>query len=438
MTRSISLRNVTHSRRLGNSLTSGAGTSRAGLSDQESHSWLLANPGFATIATLVLGALLGTSLVGCRRTVTEVDGDLPPTDPVPVHVVKAELTTLHPTVSLLGTVVAIPERTAVISPKVGGWIKTVSVVEGTTVHAGDELILLDVRQAKVDLAKAEAAVAEKQATLARLRRGYLPQEIEVAREEALRSKQEADSLRAELRAIAPLRAKKEVPDLQYAKVESSLGAAQAGQAAAEAKLKLLQAGTPPQEIAEAQAQLATTEAELEGAKLSLDLCTISSPITGTVMALVARQGMFVERATTLLTVADLSKVFVEVHIPTTHAANVQVGARVDVSVPAYAGQHFQGTVARVASQTDATTGDIVVFVEIANERILLRPGMACRGQLWLPERPDALAVPVAALADRSGTPVVTVVRDGKASEIEVVVGAPHVPARSDSSGALGG
>ncbi len=39
-----------------------------------------------------------------------------------------------------------------------------------------------------------------------------------------------------------------------------------------------------------------------------------------------------------------------------------------------------------------------------------------------PSSTDVLTVPVAAVADRAGTPVVTIVRDNKAHEIDVTVG----------------
>ena len=105
------------------------------------------------------------------------------------------MTTLRPSVDLIGMLVALPECTTTVSPQVGGWVQKVLVVEGATVQAGDELVLLDTRLADVAVAKAQAAVAEKEATLARLKRGYLPQELEIARYEVEKCRETADSLR---------------------------------------------------------------------------------------------------------------------------------------------------------------------------------------------------------------------------------------------------
>jgi multidrug efflux pump subunit AcrA (membrane-fusion protein) len=296
-------------------------------------------------------------------------------------------------------------------------------VDGATVAANDELVLLDPRLAEVELAKASAAVAEKEAALARLKRGYLPQEIEMAQDDVRRATQQAESLRAEFNALKPLWEQKEIPELEYQKAESAVRAAEASQAAAEAKLNLVQAGTPAEEIAEAEALRDTARAELDAARLNLEFCRITSPIGGTVTRLTARRGMFVERATSLLTVADLSKLFIEVRIPRSRATHVGAGARVDVFPTGRSEHGLQGTVARISGEADATTGDMVVFVEVPNEQMQLRPGMTCRAHLWLPPLPNILAVPATAIADQSGTPVVTIARDGKPHEIEVLSGA---------------
>jgi len=373
-------------------------------------------------AALALAGLMACGTTGCKKAAPEEEEENPlPKEPVPVQAVQAELTTLKPSVDLVGTLVALPEHTTVVSPQVGGWIQRVSVVAGTAVQAGDELVLLDTRLAQVEAAKAAASVAEKEATLARLKRGYLPQEIEMARHEVRRSQEMVASLQAESEALKPLWQKKEVPELQVQKVESSLRAAVAAEAAADAKLKLLLAGTPPEEIAEVQAQLAMAQAESAAAKLNLELCRITSPIAGTITQLAARQGMFVERSSPLLTVVDLSKLFMQVRIPSIHMTKVQTGARVEVRVLSRPDEILSASVARISGEADPTTGDVDAFVEIANGQGL-RPGLACRGRLWLPEMPDTLVVPVAAVADHAGTPVVTVARDGKAHEIEVAVG----------------
>ena len=82
---------------------------------------------------------------------TEGEEPPPAVQPVPVTVATAKQTTLRPSVDLVGTLVAIPERTAVVSPQTEGTVKSVTVAEGEAVRAGEVLIHLDPRTAQARL-----------------------------------------------------------------------------------------------------------------------------------------------------------------------------------------------------------------------------------------------------------------------------------------------
>jgi multidrug efflux pump subunit AcrA (membrane-fusion protein) len=376
------------------------------------------------LAEMALVALLGLAITGCKKAASGEgdEGDNLPKEPVPVRAVKVERTTLRPSIDLVGTLAAIPENSTSISPEIAGWIQKITVVEGARVRAGDELLRLDSRLAEADHAKAMASVDEKAAILERLKHGPRLEEIEVARYDAYKAKVTMEALRAEIEALKTLQARNEVSPVQFQKAQSSLQAAEAESAAAAAKLKLLQAGTRPEEITEAEARLAAAKADLATATLNVQLCRITSPIDGIITQLAAREGMYVDRTATLATIVDLSKVFMQVRIPSAYLASVEPGAKVDVRVASLVDRTFHGTIARISAQADPATGDVDGLAEVTNEDGLLRPGLACRGRVWLPEIADAIVVPVAAIADRSGTPVVSVVRNGKSFEIEVKVG----------------
>jgi multidrug efflux pump subunit AcrA (membrane-fusion protein) len=357
--------------------------------------------------------------LGCRRNTAD---DAAPAPLVPVKVCRAEVSTLDPTLDLTGTIVAIPERSASVSSQIGGRIKEVLVTEGDTVEAGQELIRLDPRVAEIDLEKARASLLESEAILARLRHGYLPEEIDVARAEKDQAEASAKALRGQFDAAKSLYEKHEMSRVEYDKMASELQAADAAFAAAAAKLKLLEAGTRPEDIAKAEAQVAGAKADLKDAELTLKFCTIESPITGRVTQLSARQGMSAEPAVILATVTDLSDVFARVRIPNAYQTRVPAQADALVSVPTLPGKEFPGKFARTSGQADVATGAIDAFVQVPNSQGLLQPGLTCHVRLSLRETADALVVPVAAIADRDGVPVLTVVRDGKAYEIEVKLG----------------
>ncbi len=342
---------------------------------------------------------------------------------VSVQAVAAESKTLRPSLDLVGTIIAIPEKTASVSSQLGGWVEKLAAVEGQHVHAGDPIVFLDARTAQTTLDRARAIVAEKQAVLTRLKRGYLPEELEAARQDRDKAKAAMEAARGELAAIKDLRVRNEISAVQFETKQKLTTQAEAAYASASAHAKLIEQGTASELVDEAQAFLDAAKADLEHAQLGLEWCKITSPIDGMVVLLPARQGQFIDRAVPLATIMDLSSVFVQLRVPSADFSKVTSGTRVELVLTAEPGRKFTGMVSRIGSQADPLTGNLDVFATVKNEAdILLRPGLSCRARVWLPEIADAVVIPVAAVADRSGTSVVTVIRDGQAHEIEVELG----------------
>src|SRR5262249_54508419 len=81
-----------------------------------------------------------------------------------------------------GTVEA---RTISLGSRAGGRVKELPVKEGDQVEAGKPLVVLEAADWPAQLAQAEAALAQSQATLDKLKAGSRPEEIEAAKARAL-------------------------------------------------------------------------------------------------------------------------------------------------------------------------------------------------------------------------------------------------------------
>lgn len=341
---------------------------------------------------------------------------------VPVRCVASAVTTLRPSIDLPGTLISIPEKTVILSTQIPGQLQLVRIVESQRVHAGDELLRFDERSATIQRNKSYAAVEEARAIVGRLKHGSRVEDIEAARQELRRTETNLGLMRAKLESGQALIESKAIPQLEFAQRKAAVEAAEAEVAARQAHLKLLEVGPRPEEIAEAEAKLARAEADLAASDLALKLTHVTAPIDGVVTDLPVRQGMFVSAGTTLLTLVDLSNLFARTRLPAVYLPQVREDARIDLLVASFPDITFSGKVARVGKQADPQTGDVEAFALVPNPSSQLRPGLACRLRIWLPEIRDALAIPIAAIADKDGTPVVTVVRDNKAHEIEVRLG----------------
>ncbi|HBN78771.1 MAG TPA: hypothetical protein DD473_23760, partial [Planctomycetaceae bacterium] len=215
-------------------------------------------------------SLIFCLLTGCTQSSDQTistDDSLSVQPTVTVQVAQAEISTLKPILDLVGVVTAIPEKTAVISPQLGGWVRKLDVVEGQSVKAGELLVELDPRSAEVAVQRAAATVAEKTAALKRLKSGYLPEEIAGARQDAGNAAATVDGLSNELAALKDLLDRNEISSVVYQTKSEALKSAKAALASAEEKVKLLEAGTRPELIEEAQAILDAAKADLEQASL---------------------------------------------------------------------------------------------------------------------------------------------------------------------------
>jgi cobalt-zinc-cadmium efflux system membrane fusion protein len=167
---------------------------------------------------------------------------------------------------------------------------------------------------------------------------------------------------------------------------------------------------PAREVQEAEASVATAEAEVRATRAGLGALGASeessdsselvlrSPIDGTVIERNAIQGQMAEPAQPLFRIGDLSKLWLVVHAFERDAVRLTRGSTARVIFAALPGRTFAGNVTLVGKQVDADSRTIPVRIEIANSEQLLRPGMSATA--WVPvgkTSEKVITVPVAAL-----------------------------------------
>lgn len=168
--------------------------------------------------------------------------------------------------------------------------------------------------------------------------------------------------------------------------DGKVRAAEAGILVAEAKLEDLLAGPTPEELAVAEAKVRQAEAEANVLRVKVAKCTLISPINGIVVTQVSHVGELAAPAATILTVANLSDVTLEVYVPESRIGEVQLGQTVQVAVDAYPGRNFLGQVMRIADEPEFTPRNVAtaeerlntfyaVRIRLENPDGALKPGM---------------------------------------------------------------
>jgi cobalt-zinc-cadmium efflux system membrane fusion protein len=187
--------------------------------------------------------------------------------------------------------------------------------------------------------------------------------------------------------------------------------------------------------AQAQAALDTARAGREQARRKLELLglqapafrqpvVVRAPINGTVLEIAVAEGEYRSDTTSpLMSIADLSRVWLSADVPEPAIALIRVGDEVAITLVAFRGEVLSGRVTRIADVLDPQTRTVKVHVELPNPGGRLRPDMF--GTLrHVTSRHRAPVVPLAAVVQQYGRAVVFVEREpARFERREIVLGA---------------
>ncbi|MCB1224222.1 MAG: efflux RND transporter periplasmic adaptor subunit [Verrucomicrobiales bacterium] len=262
------------------------------------------------------------------------------------------------------------QHDAVVAADAMGKVVEAPVERGDAVKAGDVLVKLDERQAKLVLAEAEASL-----------------ELAKSRLKLAKNEQERN---------APLAAKKAIADADFQRLLTDATAREAEVAAAVARCDM--------------------------ARKTLEDAVIKAPFAGVVAERLVEPGEYVRSDSPVARVVDLTTLRLVMNVPETEVGKLTEGQRVEFSTAAYPDRSFTGTVKFLGAALREAARDLVVEAEVENADGSLRPGFFCDARIELREE-KAVVVPVAAVRiEGSRRRVFVADQDGTLSERLVEVG----------------
>jgi RND family efflux transporter MFP subunit len=116
---------------------------------------------------------------------------------------------------------------------------------------------------------------------------------------------------------------------------------------------------------------------------------------------------------------------VKAQVDETDIPNVSKGQKAQVSLDAYPGTTFTGTVDQVAVKSESGSGGTTVFPVIVNidrTGIPLRLGYNSTVDIQVLDDKDVITIPLTALMESGGGDYVFVIEDGKAHQRRITVG----------------
>jgi cobalt-zinc-cadmium efflux system membrane fusion protein len=278
-----------------------------------------------------------------------------------------------------------PNLMSRVALPLAGRVSSVLVKLGDSVERGQTLLTLE----SPDADAGEAA--------------YLQAQAGITQAKANLNKAQADYDRAadlfEHNAVA----KKDVLTAEnaLAQAKSALEQAQAGLEQSERKLRMLglKPGTFGQKV------------------------TVTAPISGKILEMSVAAGEYRNDTNApLMTIADLSTVWVSSDVPESAIRFIAPGERIDVELTAYPGVTFHGRVTRIADVVDPQTRTVKVRAEMDNASGKLRPEMygTIRHTDAMKTRP---VVPAGAVMQGDGKTSVWIEKaPGRFQPVEVKVG----------------
>jgi HlyD family secretion protein len=290
---------------------------------------------------LLLPLTLAAGLAGCSRGETEEQQATP-------DLAKVERRDLSIRAEASGLIE--PLRIVEVKSKVGGEIKSIRVETGMELPQGTLIAEVDPRDLRTDLEQAQA-------------------------------------------------------DMALAKARVDSAAAQRRRAEQLAKAGLLSAQdleNKQLEETNAKAQLFKAQTDRNLAQEKMGDVTILAPISGTVIEKTVEQGQIIASAsgnvsggTTLVKMADLSTVQARALIDEIDIGRIQPGQPAAVTVEAFPGRTFRGTVAKVEPQAvvEQNVTMFPVLVRLENPDRLLKPGMNSEVSIDIADRDQVVAVP---------------------------------------------
>ena len=151
--------------------------------------------------------------------------------------------------------------------------------------------------------------------------------------------------------------------------------------------------------------------------------TVRAPISGKVLEMSVANGEFRnDLSAPMMTIADLSSVWVTSDVPETAIRLVKTGEPARITLSAYPGETFRGRVTLIGDVVDPQTRTVKVRAEMANPGGRLKPEMF--GNIQLAEQTESRpTVPAAAIIATDGKAVVwRELRPGVFEKVTVTIG----------------
>ncbi|TCV78190.1 MULTISPECIES: secretion protein HlyD [Methylomonas] len=245
-------------------------------------------------------------------------------------------------------------REVTLGFRVPGKLAKLLYDEGDKVKAGEVMARLDDEPYRNQLASAQAQVDSLRARLKLRETGNRPQEIAQAR--SLVREREAAAVNAErlFKRAEELLADKGVSTQERDTAEANHQEAQARLKSARDNLALLEAGFRSEDITQAKADLAQTEAALATASLQLNDTVLTAPSDGVILTRAQEAGAILQAGTPVFTLSLVNPVWVRAYVHEPDLGRIHPGMQVEIRTDSAGGKRYKGQIGYISPRAEFT------------------------------------------------------------------------------------
>jgi multidrug efflux system membrane fusion protein len=158
---------------------------------------------------------------------------------------------------------------------------------------------------------------------------------------------------------------------------------------------------------------------------------IRAPFSGQLGTRQVEVGQYLTPGARIVTLTDLSTLYVNFTLPSQMRSQISVGQRVNVTADAFPGRNFSAEITTIEPQISADTRTMTVQATMPNPDNALLPGMFVNAAVVLPLQPDVMVLPETAVDyTLYGDSVYVIREDGKDANGKPILKAVRTPVKT--------
>jgi RND family efflux transporter MFP subunit len=178
-----------------------------------------------------------------------------------------------------------------------------------------------------------------------------------------------------------------------------------------------------QDLDNAEAAHKIAKATFDAAATRLSYAKVTAPFSGYVTKRYLDAGALVSpNSSILFTLMDIDQMKIMINVLEKNIPLIKPGKKAMITVDAFPGRTFEGTVTRLSEAVDLATRTMAVEIDIPNADHTLKAGMFANVVLLIDQHPDAITVPTQVLQSDDSGPFLFVARQDTARRVNVTLG----------------